>query len=70
MGLGVLVPVVYFSHNNLDFLPDKNSIQRFEVCQISFFEKRLLSYEIINLTMIFTLYFVCIFKNTHFLLLL
>lgn len=31
VGLGVLVPVVYFSHNNLDFLPDKNSIQRFEV---------------------------------------
>uniref|UniRef100_A0AAV2MJN2 Lysine-specific demethylase n=1 Tax=Knipowitschia caucasica TaxID=637954 RepID=A0AAV2MJN2_KNICA len=31
MGLGSLVPVIYFEHNNLDFLPDKNSIQKFEI---------------------------------------
>ncbi|KAJ0049981.1 hypothetical protein NL108_006708 [Boleophthalmus pectinirostris] len=31
VGLGSLVPVMYFAHNNLDFLPDKNSIQRFEI---------------------------------------
>lgn len=31
VGLGSLVPVVYFVHNNLDFLSDKDSIQRFEI---------------------------------------
>ncbi|KAK7922840.1 hypothetical protein WMY93_009742 [Mugilogobius chulae] len=31
MGLGSVVPVMYFAHNNLDFLPDKNLIQRFEI---------------------------------------
>ncbi|XP_072295153.1 lysine-specific demethylase 3B isoform X2 [Eucyclogobius newberryi] len=31
VGLGSVVPVMYFAHNNLDFLPDKNSIQRFEI---------------------------------------
>lgn len=31
VGLGSLVPVVYFAHNNLDFLPDKSSLQRFEI---------------------------------------
>ncbi|XP_033829400.1 lysine-specific demethylase 3B isoform X2 [Periophthalmus magnuspinnatus] len=31
VGLGSLVPVMYFAHNSLDFLPDKNSIQRFDM---------------------------------------
>lgn len=31
VGLGSLIPVVYFVQNNLDFLSDKNSFQRFEL---------------------------------------
>lgn len=32
VGLGSLVPVEYFGNKNFEFLPDKKTIQRFEVC--------------------------------------
>lgn len=34
VGLGLLVPVEYFGNKNFEFLPDNETIQRFEVCNL------------------------------------